>query len=333
MNILKKSMALLLSLIICLPLPSAVKVHTIGDSTMATYASGSPKTGWGQVLQQFFTKDVKVTNHAISGRSSKSFYQEKWSSVKSQINEGDYVIIQFAHNDEKANGLDGDSLQAYYNKNGINKEADVRATSPNGTYKDYLRKYINETREKGGQPILVSSICRKYFSSDKKSIKRNGRHDLGDKFDKLTANGLTSGNKVPTSDHTYDYPYQMKLVAEEMGVPYIDMTAATAELFIKTGESTVTTWFASGDNTHTNATGAEIMAELGARLLKEAGIMADSIVLPGEAPNALPIINTENMNACDGEAQYFDLQGRPIVPDANFQGILIDQKGKKILVK
>jgi len=251
--------------------------------------------------------------------------------VKSQINEGDYVIIQFAHNDEKANGLDGDSLQAYYNKNGINKEADVRATSPNGTYKDYLRKYINETREKGGKPILVSSICRKYFSGN--SIKRNGRHDLGDKFDKLTANGLTSGNKVSTSDHTYDYPYQMKLVAEEMGVPYIDMTAATAELFIKTGESTVTTWFASGDNTHTNATGAEIMAELGARLLKEAGIMADSIVLPGEAPNALPIINTENMNACDGEAQYFDLQGRPIVPDANFQGILIDQKGKKILVK
>ena len=307
-TLVKKAMALLLSLLICLPLPSAVKVHTIGDSTMATYADNSPKIGWGQVLQQFFTNDVKIVNHALSGRSSKSFYQEKWSSVKSQIKEGDYVIIQFAHNDEKANGLDGDSLQAYYNKNGINKEADLRATSPNDTYKEYLRKYINETREKGGQPILVSSICRKYFSSDKKSIKRNGRHDLGDKFDKLTANGLTSGNKVSTSDHTYDYPYQMKLVAEEMGVPYLDMTTATAELFIETGETTVTTWFAADDNTHTNATGAKIMAELGARLLREAGIMTDSIVLPGDQPNALPLIN-----AFEDETRYFDLNGQKIM--------------------
>lgn len=328
-TIVKKAMALLLSLLICLPLPSAVKVHTIGDSTMATYDDNSPKIGWGQVLQQFFIyNDVRIFNHALSGRSSKSFYQEKWSSVKRQIKEGDYVIIQFAHNDEKANGLDGDSLQAYYNKNGINKEADLRATSPNDTYKEYLRKYINETREKGGQPILVSSICRKYFSSDKKSIKRNGRHDLGDKFDKLTANGLTSGNKVSTSDHTYDYPYQMKLVAEEMGVPYLDMTTATAELFIETGETTVTTWFAANDDTHTNATGAKIMAELGARLLREAGIMTDSIVLPDDQPNALPLIN-----AFEAETRYFDLNGRPVSPDANFQGILIDQKGQKIMLK
>lgn len=323
----KKAMALLLSLLICLPLPSAVKVHTIGDSTMATYADNSPKIGWGQVLQQFFTNDVKIVNHALSGRSSKSFYQEKWSSVKSQIKEGDYVIIQFAHNDEKANGLDGDTLNAYYKSVGKSESADARATSPNDTYKEYLRKYINETREKGGQPILVSSICRKYFSSDKKSIKRNGRHDLGDKFDKLTANGLTSGNKVSTSDHTYDYPYQMKLVAEEMGVPYLDMTTATAELFIETGETTVTTWFAANDNTHTNATGAKIMAELGARLLREAGIMTDSIVLPGDQPNTLPLIN-----AFEDETRYFDLNGRPVSPDANFQGMLIDSNGKKIIM-
>ena len=326
MTYFKKVAAIALSLLICLPLPSAVKVHTIGDSTMATYADNSPKIGWGQVLQQFFTNDVKIVNHALSGRSSKSFYQEKWSSVKSQIKEGDYVIIQFAHNDEKANGLDGDSLQAYYNKNNINKEADLRATSPNDTYKEYLRKYINETRAKGGQPILVSSICRKYFSGN--TIRRNGRHDLGDKFDKLTANGYSSGNKVPASDHTYDYPYQMKLVAEEMGVPYIDMTTATAELYLQTGESTVTTWFAKDDNTHTNATGAKIMAELGARLLREAGIMADSIVLPNDAPNALPIIND-----FEAETQYYDIQGRPVTPDAHYQGMLIDQNGQKILVK
>ena len=325
-TLVKKAMALLLSLLICLPLPSAVKVHTIGDSTMATYADNSPKIGWGQVLQQFFTNDVKIVNHALSGRSSKSFYQEKWSSVKSQIKEGDYVIIQFAHNDEKANGLDGDTLNAYYKSVGKSESADARGTSPNDTYKEYLRKYINETREKGGQPILVSSICRKYFSSDKKSIKRNGRHDLGDKFDKLTANGLTRGNKVSTSDHTYDYPYQMKLVAEEMGVPYLDMTTATAELFIETGETTVTTWFAAKDDTHTNATGAKIMAELGASLLKEADILAEYIKLPSEETD-LPTIE-----AAQEETEYFDLQGRKVNPKT-YQGILIDSKGQKTLIK
>lgn len=323
-TLVKKAMALLLSLLICLPLPSAVKVHTIGDSTMATYADNSPKIGWGQVLQQFFTNDVKIVNHALSGRSSKSFYQEKWSSVKSQIKEGDYVIIQFAHNDEKANGLDGDSLQAYYNKIGSSNTADLRSTSPNDTYKAYLRKYINETREKGGNPVLVSSICRKYFSGN--SIKRNGRHDLGDKFDKLTANGLSSGNKVPSSDHTYDYPYQMKLVAEEMDVPYINMTDATAALYLREGETTVTTWFASGDNTHTNATGAKIIAELAASLLKEAGILAEYIKLPGEE-TALPTID-----AAQEETKYFDLQGRSVDPE-NYQGILIDSKGQKTLIK
>lgn len=332
MTTLKKCLILALCAIIVLPLDAAIKVHTIGDSTMATYDSSSPKSGWGQVLQQFFNKDVVVVkNYAKSGTSTKSFYQSHWSNVKKNIKEGDYVIIQFAHNDEKANGLDGDTLQAYYNSVGNGKEADLRGTSPYDTYKTYLRKYINETREKGGKPILVSSICRKYFSGN--SIKRNGRHDLGDKFDKLTANGVVSGNKVPANDHTYDYPYQMKLVAEEMGVPYIDMTTATAELYVSKGESTVTTWFASNDNTHTNGTGAVIIAELAAGLLRQAGIMADSIQLPGDAPSALPYIDADSNANSANDAPYFDLQGRPLYPDANFHGILIDPQGRKVLVK
>ncbi len=323
----KKSMALLLGLIICLPLPSAVKVHTIGDSTMATYTSGE-KRGWGQVLQEFFTKDVVVNNKGKSGASSKSFYQDAslWAGTKKQIQPGDYVIIQFAHNDEKANGLDGDTLQAYYNSTGSTANADVRGTSPYDTYKEYLRKYINETRELGATPILMSSICRKYFSGN--SIKRNGRHDLGDKFSKITANGVSTNNKVPADDHTYDYPYQMKLVAEEMDVHYIDMTTASAELYLSAGESSVTTWFASGDNTHTNATGASIIAELSAQLLKEAGIMADSIVLKNETPDALPFINNEK-----NTEDYFDLQGRPIQADDNYRGLIIRHDGKKIFIK
>lgn len=99
----------------------ARKIHTIGDSTMATYSESTTVTrGWGQMFQQFFTGDITVNNRAKSGASSKSFYEESayWQSVKKQIEPGDYVIISFAHNDEKNNGCDGDSLKAYYTANG-----------------------------------------------------------------------------------------------------------------------------------------------------------------------------------------------------------------------
>lgn len=95
----------------------ARKVHTIGDSTMATYDPNTTVTrGWGQMFQQFFKGDVTVNNRAKNGASSKSFYKESayWQSVKKQIEPGDYVLIQFAHNDEKSNGCDGDELKAYY---------------------------------------------------------------------------------------------------------------------------------------------------------------------------------------------------------------------------
>ena len=95
----------------------AIKVHTIGDSTMATYSESTTVTrGWGQMFQQFFTDAVTVNNRAKSGASSKSFYEEAayWESVKKQIQPGDYVLIQFAHNDEKNDGMDGDEVKAYY---------------------------------------------------------------------------------------------------------------------------------------------------------------------------------------------------------------------------
>lgn len=90
----------------------ALKVHTIGDSTMQTYDENSTNTrGWGQYLQQFF-KGLTVNNRGKAGASSKSFYKESayWQSVKKQMQPGDYVLIQFSHNDEKSNGMDGDEI-------------------------------------------------------------------------------------------------------------------------------------------------------------------------------------------------------------------------------
>lgn len=265
----------------------AIKVHTIGDSTMATYSESTTVTrGWGQMFQQFFTDAVTVNNRAKSGASSKSFYEEAayWESVKKQIQPGDYVLIQFAHNDEKNDGMDGDEVKAYYESIGDQAKADAtdyRGTTASGTYKEYLRKYVEETRALGATPVLVGAICRKYFTGS--TIRRNGRHNLGDDFSLLTASGIKEGNKVGEDDHTYDYPYQMRLVADEMGVSYIDLTTATKELYESYGDAKANELLFDGDgSTHTSAMGATLIARLCAQLLQKQGILTEYINLTSD---------------------------------------------------
>lgn len=265
----------------------AIKVHTIGDSTMATYSESTTVTrGWGQMFQQFFTDAVTVNNRAKSGASSKSFYEEAayWESVKKQIQPGDYVLIQFAHNDEKNDGMDGDEVKAYYESIGDQAKADAtdyRGTTACGTYKEYLRKYVEETRALGATPVLVGAICRKYFTGS--TIRRNGRHDLGDDSSLLTASGIKEGNKVGEDDHTYDYPYQMRLVADEMGVSYIDLTTATKELYESYGDAKANELLFDGDgSTHTSAMGATLIARLCAQLLQKQGILTEYINLTSD---------------------------------------------------
>lgn len=151
--------AIVATLVALAPATSAKKVHTIGDSTMANYDESATATrGWCQYLQQFL-EGITVNNRGKGGASSKSFYKEDayWTSVKQQMQEGDYVLIQFAHNDEKNGGADGDSLAAYYNAIGDSDKAnatDYRGTTPHGTYRMYLKRYINETRAAGGAVAL-----------------------------------------------------------------------------------------------------------------------------------------------------------------------------------
>ncbi|MCD8289932.1 MAG: GDSL-type esterase/lipase family protein [Prevotella sp.] len=259
-----------------LPLAAQVTVHTIGDSTMADYdESTTDKRGWAMMFQQYFDETVTVNNRGKSGASSKSFYQESayWTTVRKQISEGDYVIIQFSHNDEKNNGMDGDSVIA---KTG-DSTVDYRGTIPYSTYKDFLRLYVNETRELGGIPILVAPMCRKYFSGG--SITRAGKHDLGDKFYVLQDDGTILENQsVGTDDHTMDYPYAMQQVAEELDVPFIDLTTLSAELFESYGDAACTSLlFCSDDSTHPCALGANLIAHLVAQAMADQGILADHI--------------------------------------------------------
>jgi len=237
-------------------------LHTIGDSTMAIYDENtSDIRGWGMMLPQFLTAGVVVNDRAKNGASSKSFYEEApyWTTVKKQIKNGDYVIIQFAHNDEKNGGLDGGTDP----NNPING-TDYRGTTAQGTYKEYLRKYIDETRALGATPILATSMCRKYFSSG--TITRKGRHDLGGDF------------SLPETDHTYDYAYAMQEVATEKGVQLIDLTSLTKDLFESFGDAACTAQlFVSSDSTHPIALGGTLVARLCTQEMTRQNILASYI--------------------------------------------------------
>ena len=260
-----------------------ITVHTIGDSTMSNRNESEQIRGWGQMFQQFFNPEfVTVNNRSQSGASSKSFYVESsyWTTVKPQIKSGDYVIIQFAHNDEKSNGMDGDELKALYTAAGKTSEAaavDYRGTSAQGTFKEILTKYINETRALGATPVLATSICRNYWSGNK--ISNTGMHNLADKFFVWDDVNLTTIQKSTTSDdHTYDYPYAMKELGEALDVPVIDITTMSKELFEANGQSqSASLFFAPNDNTHLSEVGATTIARFAAEGLKSLNILADYI--------------------------------------------------------
>ncbi len=123
-----------------------ITIFMIGDSTMANKSlkNGNIERGWGQMLPGYFTEEVVVDNHAMNGRSSLSFINEgRWDVVLSKIHKCDYVFIQFGHNDEKPRA--------------------TLHTEPGSTFDDNLRRFVNETRAKGGNPVLFNSIVRRNF--------------------------------------------------------------------------------------------------------------------------------------------------------------------------
>ena len=269
----------------------AKKVHTLGDSTMAFYDESATNTrGWGMYFGNFLTNGWTSVNYAKGGRDSRAGYNELWQNAKNNVEAGDYVLIQFAHNDEKYNGMDNLELQAYYNSigdaaNAAAVKSDGRGTVPSTTYRQCLKQIIDAVKEKGATPILVSAVCRCYFNGN--TITRAGRHDLGDKYDAIVDGTIKTGLKVAADNHTMDYSYQMQQLANEENVTFIDMTTATKNLYESYGnyDKCYAALFDKGgekDNTHYNLTGALMAARLCAQLMKEQGILADNIEIPAD---------------------------------------------------
>lgn len=256
-----------------------IQIVMCGDSIMRTYsAAEGDETGWGQVLQFYFDSGVYVNNTLSNGgRSSKSFYYEKgrWENVKSILEEREaagkktYVFINFGHNDQKYSG-NGSTFMNYatyakenpedwaevtYTKESSVIESYDPSTAPdNGTYKDFLQKYIDETKALGGTPVIFSPFVRCDVSGGKVTDK--GAHNLTTVY---------SGETVARGN----YQEAAQEIAEANDVTFVDITGLTRDYVdsaLAEGKEKFVYW--PNDNTHVRALGALKICELAMSELK-----------------------------------------------------------------
>lgn len=140
------------------PPEKKTKVYLIGDSTIAAKeVRAYPETGWGMPFADFFDSTVVVDNRAKNGRSTRTFLSENlWQPIADAMQPGDYVFMQFGHNDESKEKVD-------------------RYTSPEH-YKMNLVKFISETRAKGGIPVLLTPVSRRKFDNTGKAIETHAEY-------------------------------------------------------------------------------------------------------------------------------------------------------------
>ncbi|MFF4832872.1 rhamnogalacturonan acetylesterase [Streptomyces sp. NPDC001315] len=198
--------------------PIARQIFLVGDSTVCDQP-GDPYSGWGQQLPQYLRKGVSVANYADSGESTVTYLQNPrlWATVQPLIRPGDLVLIQLAHNDK---------------------------TTDEATYRANLETLVAGVRAKGGQPVLVTPVVRRWFSSD--GTLNNGTA--------LLVNGLG-----------VDHPAVIRAVAAAEDVPLIDLTAKTKALVESLGvegSKAIYLYNEKRDNTHTSAHGATVYAGL-----------------------------------------------------------------------
>ncbi|MGN7812695.1 rhamnogalacturonan acetylesterase [Flavobacterium sp. 22076] len=205
-------------------------LYTIGDSTMANKKDPdrNPEHGWAQVLQSFFNDDIIVVNKAVNGRSTKSFINEKrWDSIYKKLKKGDYVFIEFGHNDEKI-------------------EDSTRYTNPHTTYRYNLIRFVKESREKGAIPVLLTSIVRRNFNEKGVLVPTHGDYPLEAR---LTAQEY----KVPF----IDLEYYTELLEQSYGPE----KSKKLHLHFKAGENPYYDKD-KADDTHLSLEGAKVIAQI-----------------------------------------------------------------------
>jgi len=261
--------ALIVSLVL-LAQPKKIRVHTLGDSTMEQQNPNTkPQRGWPQLLQPFFNDQILVVDPAKSGTSSKSYYNEGyWARAKKAIQPGDYVFIQFGHNDEKHDGFDGPI-----------------GTAPTDSFRIYLTRFVNEVRALGANPILFTPVVRNMFGTDGK-VGRRGRHDLGEMVFSRVDKTFDVRDTV-----RFNYPFNMIQVAKQLNCPLVDMTELSRHLVDSLGQKKATELIYNlpKDGTHFGTSGALLLSSLAAKELRSKKILsnyllqAPSLMVPNKA--------------------------------------------------
>ena len=283
-----------------------IQIVMCGDSIMRTYsAAEGDETGWGQVLQFYFDKGVYVNNTLSNGgRSSKSFYYEKgrWENVKEILTERKaagkktYVFVNFGHNDQKYSG-NGTTFMNYatYAKENPEGWADVTytkesnvidsydpSTAPdNGTYKDFLKKYIDETKALGGTPVIFSPFVRCDVSNGE--ITEKGAHNLTTAYsDESAARG--------------NYAEAAKEIAEANDVAFVDITSLT-RAYVNTAVAANKQKFVywPTDNTHVRTLGALKICELAVTAMKEISSLSE-LTSHLQTPDSRILVDTSSLD-------------------------------------
>ncbi len=205
-------------------------LYLIGDSTMSDKKDRdkNPEHGWGQMLPELMTSEINIENHAVNGRSTRSFISEdRWKEVKINLKPGDFVFIQFGHNDQKI-------------------KDSSRYTNPFTQYRANLEKFVKESREKGATPILMSSIVRRNFNEEGVLVDTHGEYPL---VTRMVAEYL----EVPFID--------MQLMTEQLEIAYGPEDSRNLHLHLEPGEDS---YEPDGrhDDTHLSEKGATIVASL-----------------------------------------------------------------------
>jgi len=219
-------------------------LYIIGDSTVQNGSGkGSDSLwGWGSFMNVFLNTDkIEIQNHAKGGRSSRTFLTEcRWDSIMKTIKKGDYVLMQFGHND---GGELADTLRARGTIKGIGEETKniynpIRKVNETVyTYGYYMRKYADEAKDKGAVPIIVSPVPRNKFD-EKGKIEKD------------------------------QYGIWAQQVAKQTGAYFIDLNEMVIEKYRKMGPEKVKAFFPK-DHTHTNEAGAVLNAELVVKGIKQ----------------------------------------------------------------
>ena len=238
----------------------------IGDSTVRNSTGG--QQGWGDPLvAQFDPAKIEVLNRAIGGRSSRTFLTEgRWDAVMAHLKPGDFVLMQFGHNDGGA--LNDDRCRASIRGNGPETENITRKTDGKPetvlSFGAYLRKYASDAKSKGATPIIVSPIPRNMWKDGKI--------------------GRSSESHVLWA----------KQAAEQEHAPFIDFNNILADRYEALGQEKTAGLFAGTDHTHTSAAGAEFNAAVMASAIRPlAGCDLGKGLLPGDL--WLPSVFSDHM--------------------------------------